>query len=116
MALPCVTDEENGYQVHGRLFAWNWPERVHPKKPKVPNPDVLCLRVSGEGDKQALLAADPRKFFTTDHYNGYPAVLVRLAEVGPDELNELIIDSWRTRAPANLVRDYDLSTGAGEPE
>ena len=116
MALPCVTDEDNGYKVSGKLFAWNWPERVDPKKARVPNPDVLCVRVAGEGDKQALLASDPRKFFTTDHYNGYPTVLVRLAEVAPDELTELIIDSWRCRAPANLVRDYDLSTGQCEPE
>jgi hypothetical protein len=76
-ALPGVTEEEDGYQVSGKRFAWNWRERVHPKKPKVRNPDVLCVWVAGEGDKQALLASDPRKVFTTDHYNGYPVVLVR---------------------------------------
>lgn len=115
LALPGVTEEEHGYKVCGKLFAHDWPERVDPKKPKVPNPDVLVVRVAGEGDKQALLASDPRKFFTTDHYNGYPSVLVRLAEVDEQELAELIIDSWRARAPANLVRDYDLSAGPREP-
>jgi hypothetical protein len=107
MALPGVTEDETGYRVGGKLFAWNWPERVDPKKPRVPNPDVLCVRVAGEGEKQALLASDPRKFFTTDHYDGYPTVLVRLAEVAPDELAELITDSWRCRASPKLLRELD---------
>lgn len=63
---------------------------------------MLAIRVPGEGDKQALLASDQRTFFTEDHYDGYPTVLVRLAEVRSDELAELIVGSSRTRAPANL--------------
>jgi hypothetical protein len=107
MALPGVTEDEDGYRVSGKRFVWDWRERVHPKKPKVRNPEVLCVSVSGEGEKQALLASDPGTFFTTGHYNGYPAVLVRLSEVAPDELAELITDAWRCRAPAALVRDHD---------
>jgi hypothetical protein len=53
-----------------------------------------------------LLAADAGKFFTEPHYNGFPAVLVRLAAVGEDELRELITDAWRCQAPRDLVRAW----------
>ena len=52
-----------------------------------------------------LLASDPDKFFTEPHYNGFPAVLVRLPAIGEDELRELITDAWRIQAPRKLVRD-----------
>ena len=85
-------------------FAWVWMERVEPKKPRVPRPDVLAVRVAGQAEKEMLLAADPEKFFTEPHYNGFPAVLVRLAAIDGDELRELITDAWRCQAPAALVR------------
>lgn len=88
-------------------FAWSWMERVHPKKPKIANDDVLAVRVANEGDKQMLLASDSEKFFTEPHYNGFPAVLVRLAAIDADELEELLIDAWRCMAPAALVEAYD---------
>jgi len=84
-------------------FAWVWLERVQAKRPRVPRPDVIAVRVAGEGDKQSLLASDPEKFFTEPHYNGFPAVLVRLPEIGEAELRELITDAWRCQAPRALV-------------
>jgi hypothetical protein len=111
MALPGTTHEGDGYRVAGKQFAWTYPERVHPKKPRVPNPAVLCVRVAGEAEKQLLLHADLAKFFTTDHYNGYPAVMVRLSEVDAVELAELITDAWRTRAPSDEVRRFDAGSG-----
>ncbi len=83
-------------------FVWSWMERTHPKKPKVENADVVAVRVPGQEAKDLLLAADPEKFFTEPHYNGFPAVLVRLAAVDPDELRELITDAWECQAPAAL--------------
>src|SRR3954453_17962290 len=71
-------------------FAWVWMERVEPKKPRVPNPKVLAVRVVDEGEKHALLAAEPDTFFTEPHYNGFPAVLVVLAKIGRPELRELL--------------------------
>jgi hypothetical protein len=53
-----------------------------------------------------LLAADPEKFFTEPHYNGYPAVLVRLAAVDEPELRELLVDAWRIQAPKPLVMQH----------
>jgi hypothetical protein len=58
-------------------------------------------------EREALMALDPTTCFITEHYLNDPAMLVRLATVRPKELRELIEDSWRSRAPANLVAEYD---------
>jgi hypothetical protein len=89
-------------------IAWVWLDRPDPKKARVPNPEVLAVRVSGEGEKQELIAADPDKFFTEPHYNGFPAILVRLANIEPDELEELIKDAWRIQAPRALAKESDI--------
>ena len=57
--------------------------------------DVFAVRVADEEEKQVLIASDPEKFFTEPHYNGFPAVLIRLAAIENDELAELITDAWR---------------------
>jgi hypothetical protein len=88
-------------------FVWAWAERVHPKKPRVPNPAVIAVRVADQLEKEALLASDPVKFFTEPHYNGFPAVLVRLSEVDGAELEELVTDAWRCQAPPSLVKELD---------
>ena len=88
-------------------FAWVWQERVVPKKPRVPNPGVLAVRVANAEEKEMLLASDEEKFFTEPHYNGFPAVLVRLAAVEVEELEELLTDGGRTQAPRALVKELD---------
>src|SRR5215475_15296727 len=85
-------------------FAWVWMERVVPKKPRVANPAVLAVRVPNLGQKDALLAAEPRKFFTEPHYNGFPAILVRLSEVKVGELRMLLEEAWRCMAPVDLEK------------
>jgi hypothetical protein len=95
----------NGAKEKG--FAWVWLERVDPKRARVPQPKVLVIRVANLGEKDALIASDPEKFFTEPHYNGYPAVLIRLAAVGVKELRELLTDAWRIQAPKALVREHD---------
>jgi hypothetical protein len=89
-------------------FAWVWMERAAPKGPRVPRPDVLAVRVAGPGAKEELLAAGEGRFFTEPHYNGFPAVLVRLPAVEEDELRELLTDAWRCQAPKALVRESGL--------
>ena len=79
-------------------FVWVWMERVDPKKARVPNPAVLAVRVASFTDKDLLISSEPTKYFTEPHYDGYPAVLVRLAEVKVPELRTLMTDAWRTRA------------------
>lgn len=71
------------------------------------NPDALVLRVIHMGEREALLQGDPETFFITPHYDGYPAVLVRLDRVDPTELAELLEDAWRTQAPKRLIAQYE---------
>ena len=86
-------------------FVWVWMERIHPKKPRVPQPKVLAVRVANLTDKDLLLSADPEKFFTEPHYDGFPAVLVRLPVVTARELRPLITEAWRCQAPKNLAKE-----------
>ena len=112
LSLPGTSeaDDQFGFSVLNKSkpkgFVWAWNERVDPKKPRVPNPEVVAVRVAGRLDKEALLAADERKFFTEPHYNGFPAVLVRLPAVDPGELEELITDAWRCQAPRDLASSW----------
>ena len=108
LTLPQVTEDPSSFRflVAGKQIAWVYPERVDPKKPRVPNPEVLVVWVGNDLEKQALLAMDSRKFFTTAHYDGYPAVLVHLRKVGEGELTRLVTDAWRLRAPKRVVRAW----------
>ena len=96
-----------GVRVKGKLkgFAWVWKERITPKKPRVPNPAVLAVRTPTVGAREALIAAEPTKFFTEPHYEGFPAVLVRLAAVNSKELRILLEEAWRCQAPKELRND-----------
>lgn len=71
------------------------------------NPDALVMRVIDLGETQALLQGDPETFFSTPHYDGYPAVLIRLERVDAEELAELIEDAWRLQAPKRLVAAFE---------
>ena len=68
--------------------------------------DLIVVMVDLD-EKEALLAAEPEVFCTTPHYDGYPAVLVRLSAIEPDELREVLIESWRRKAPKRLLREFD---------
>jgi len=83
-------------------FAWVWMERVDPKKPRVPNPAVIAVRVSSLAEKERLLAENPKSLFTEPHYEGFPAVLVRLEAVTAAQLKGLITEAWRCQAPVDL--------------
>jgi hypothetical protein len=113
LSLPETTEAEGHFafsvrdKAKEKGFVWVWMERIHPKKARVPNDEVLAVRVASVADKEMLLAADPEKFFTEPHYNGFPAVLVRLADIDVDELEELIVDAWRCQAPKALVKELD---------
>lgn len=118
LALPGVKEKSNYFSFHvedkgkERNLCWVWLERVHPKKARVPNPGFLGVRVANQLEKEALLAADPVKFFTEPHYNGYPAVLVRLAEVSESDLQKLLSDAWDCMAPRALREGGAPSTVA----
>src|ERR1700759_3931037 len=84
-------------------IAWVWMEAVGPKKPRLANPSVVAIRVANLAQRDAMLAVEPRKFFTEPHYEGYPAVLVRLAEVSSAELKVLLEEAWRCTASRETI-------------
>lgn len=112
LSLP-QTREEDGHFAFSVLagkkykgFAWVWMERVDPRKARVPCHDVLAVRVASLDAKEILLMADSAKFFTEPHYDGFPAVLVRLKEIDRAALRELLIDAWAAQAPKALAAKF----------
>jgi len=109
-SLPGAEDRSTpaslSFVVRGRGFAWSWQERVEPKRPRRPRLDVLVIRCPPE-EKDAILFSDPEKFFTEDHYRGFPAVLVRLRTMREKELRARLIAAWRCIAPRSLVKRMD---------
>ena len=105
LALPGAEEAPDRFAFSvvnkGKLkgFVWVWQERLAPKKARVPNTGVIAVRVANEGQKDLLLSAEPAKFFTEPHYNGFPAVLVRLDAVSVADLKLLIAEAWRCQAP-----------------
>jgi hypothetical protein len=117
LSLPETSESEGrfAFSVRNRNkqkgFVWVWHERVVPKKPRVPRPDVVAVRVADLDVKDLLLAADGEKFFTEPHYHGFPAVLVRLPGIDGDELEALITEAWRCQAPRALVDTFNQRRG-----
>ncbi len=109
LALPETTEDPLSFRffVEGKAFVWSWLERVDPKKARVPNPDVIAVRVANESEKDALIGMNPAAFFTERHYDGYPAIMIRLPAVRPDLLERLVTDGWRSRAPRRLIEDLN---------
>jgi hypothetical protein len=108
LAMPGVTKEvsEEGrstYSAHGKYFCFHRTQRPDAVDADTGArlDDVLVFRVEGSDVKELLLADDRGVYFTTPHWNGYPAVLVRipsLALIDRDELRDLVVDAWLTRA------------------
>ena len=118
-ALPEVTERSvrDGLQwrVRDRLVVWERPLRgrdLEELGDAAPTGPVLGVRVADEGVKHALVAGSPDVYLTTSHFDGYPAVLVRLDRVGVEELRELVVDAWLDRAPVRLRRAYLEATGS----
>ena len=109
LALPHVVEIESDgfdFRVADKGFVWSYPER-RPGQRRVIRTDIAVLFVGDEAEKQALLLGEPDVFFTTPGYDGWPLVMLRLAEVGVERLTELVTDAWRMRAPATLHGDLD---------
>src|SRR5580765_5439425 len=113
LALPGVEEIPSDgfdFRVAGKGFVWSYPERI-PGRKRVIRTDIAVLFVGDEGEKQALLLGEPELFFTTPGYDGWPLVMLRLAEVDVVRLEELVTDAWQMRAPAALAREL----GPGAP-
>ncbi|WP_156250140.1 MmcQ/YjbR family DNA-binding protein [Pseudactinotalea terrae] len=102
-AEPSTTWGNPCWKVRGKSFAW---QRPLTKKDRAdlgdaaPDGQVLAVRVEDLGEKEAILAT-PGPWFTTPHFDGYPAVLVDLDEATPEQVHELVLDAWRAMAPAD---------------
>lgn len=112
-ALPEVEESTTygspSWKVRGQLFLWERPLRRSDYEElgdDAPTGPVLGARVPDEGAKQALIASDPSVFFTTTHFDGYPAILVRLDRLEPEDLDELATEAWLARAPKRLVKQF----------
>jgi hypothetical protein len=124
LAMPEATkelrdDDRPAYLVNGKLFCFHRTQRrdaVDPVSGDRLN-DVVVFRVADEEMKAMWLAARPDIFFTTDHFNGYAAILTRipsLAALDRDDLFELISDAWLTQAPKRLAAKWLASQGVGD--
>jgi hypothetical protein len=103
-----------GWRVRDKTFAWERPLRRSDREAlgdAAPDGPILCARVPDLGAKEALLADDPAVYFTTPHFNGYPAVLVRLDRIDVPELDELLVEAWLARAPKRLAKEYLDASG-----
>jgi hypothetical protein len=114
LALPQTAERVSrdgllAWDVKDKTFAWERPLRradLQALGDAAPKGPVLAARVPDLGARQALLAEDGDVYFTTPHFEGYPAVLVRLDRAAVPDLEELLAEAWLTRAPKRLAREY----------
>src|SRR3954452_20696758 len=116
MAMPQTTKEVSddgrpSYLVHGKMYCFHRGRRPDAIDPDTGDrmADVLMFRVADEGVKELLLSDGRGVYFTTPHFNGYPAILMRipaLAQLDRHELADLVADSWLTRAQKRVARAW----------
>lgn len=113
LALPEAGEQESrglaSWRVRDKFFVWERPLRQSDLRALgdgAPDGPILGARVEHLVAKEALLADDPEVFFTTPHFDGYPAVLVRLDAIAVDDLEELIVEAWLARAPRRMAQAY----------
>ncbi|MEU1807635.1 MmcQ/YjbR family DNA-binding protein [Micromonospora aurantiaca (nom. illeg.)] len=114
LALPETTerptyDQAPAWRVRDKAFVWERPLRrgeLDALGDAAPDGPILGARVPDLGAKEALIADDPAVYFTTPHFDGYPAVLVRLDRIDVDELTELVTEAWYARAPKRLAATH----------
>jgi hypothetical protein len=113
LELPETGDQISRDQIHwrvrGKNFVWQRPLRKSDLRAlgsAAPTGPILGAHVEHLGAKEALIADDPDVFFTTPHFDGYAAVLVRLDRIALDDLAEVITEAWLTRAPKRLAQAY----------
>ena len=124
LALPQATKEvsEDGrptYLVHGKFFCFHRrprPDAVDPETGERLD-DVLVFRVADLGEKEIMVADDRGVFFTTPHWNGYSAVLMRIPDlerIDREELRDLVAEAWLTRAQKRVAKAWLAEQGIDE--
>jgi hypothetical protein len=109
-ALPHVTEPSSGdWRVKDKLFVWERPLRKSDYAAlgsAAPTGPILGARVEAVDVKDVLIAENPDVYFTTPHFNGYPAILVQLDHISVEDLQDLVVDAWLACAPKRLVKEY----------
>ena len=119
LALPETSErvarDLRQWRVREKLFVWERPLRradLEALGDQAPDGPILGARVEHLGAKEALLADPSGVYFTTPHFDGYPAILVRVEPIAPEELEEVIVEAWLARAPKRLAKSFlDARTG-----
>jgi len=114
LALPGTSEETSSdgkcaWLVNKKFFTWERPLRrsdVAALGDGAPTGPILGIRTTDLEMKEALLASKPDVYFTTPHFDGYPAVLVRLNQISLKELKDVITEAWLSRAPKRVVSKY----------
>ena len=113
LAMPEASERESRgnrqWRVKDKLFVWQRPLRksdVEALGASAPAGEILGARVEHEAAKQALLQNDEGVFFTTPHFDGYPAILAQLEPMPLDLLEETVVEAWLCRAPPKLLKAY----------
>jgi hypothetical protein len=109
-----VSRDLRQWRVKDKLFVWERPLRrreIEALGRGAPDGPILGARVEHLGAKEALLADDPAVFFTTPHFDGYPAILVRLDRITLEDLEEVVTEAWLARAPKPLANAYLENSG-----
>ena len=104
-----TTHGNRSWRVKEQSFVWERPLRrgdLEALGDAAPDGPILGARVENEMAKEALVANDPDVFFTTPHFNGYPAILIQLDNISVEDLTEVIVEAWLAKAPKRLVKEY----------
>ena len=108
LAFPGVEEGRSygtpGFRVRGKFLARLWEDGR-----------TLVVKC-GDDERDFRMKADPETFFVTDHYRGYPTVLVRLGRVTEDDLRDVLEQAWRLHAPRRLVTEYERARTRDESE
>jgi hypothetical protein len=109
-AVESTTHGNRAWKVKDKLFVWERPLRrsdLEALGPEAPAGPILGARVEHLIAKEALIADDPSVFFTTPHFDGYPAVLIRLDAISAEILEEVVVEAWLARAPKRLAERFN---------
>lgn len=114
LSLPGTSEERSAsgtaaWAVNDKSFTWERPLRrkdVEALGDDAPTGSILAVRTADLEMKEVLLASNRKVFFTTPHFDGYPAVLIRLGKIAPKKLKDVIVEAWLSRAPKRMAQTY----------